>query len=141
METEWHVARARLRDLLQQQPEISHAEAAKAIGYSKGWVRKWRKRIATNPADEGVLCGLSRRPHRSPTRIPQAAEECVVELRTSLAEIYHRTVGARTIFAHLRLVKDLTPLGRTPPQRSGVFYDVANIFTVLVCVYISHWYG
>jgi hypothetical protein len=109
MEIEWHVARARLRELVREQPDISHQAAAQAMGYSKAWVRKWRKRIASSPEDETILHGLSRRPKHSPTRISAAAEEYVVELRTKLADVYHRTVGARTIFAHLCLVKELIP--------------------------------
>ena len=109
MEAEWRVARARLRDLVRANPSISHGRAAGQVGYSVAWVRKWRQRFATARVDDdSVVQSLSRRPNHSPTRISAEAEERVVELRTSLAGVYHRTVGARTIFAYLQLVPALS---------------------------------
>ncbi len=49
METEWRVARARLRDLVREKPQASHRELAEQVGYSIAWVRKWRKRLAQAP--------------------------------------------------------------------------------------------
>jgi transposase InsO family protein len=109
MEAEWRVARARLRDLLREQPGISHGEAAKHIGYSVSWVRKWRKRIGQAEDEEAAITSLSRRPKHSPKRISEAAEERIIGLRTGLAEIYHRTVGPRTISAYLRLLQGQQP--------------------------------
>lgn len=112
MEDEWRVARARLRALVREDPTISHKQAAQVIGYSVGWVRKWRKRFEQVSAqDEQVLQGLSRRPKHSPTRVTREAEERVIHLRTSLAEVYHRPVGARTILAYLHLGGDILKLG------------------------------
>jgi transposase len=89
MEAEWRVARARLRDLLREQPQVSHGEAAKHIGYSVSWVRKWRKRIGQAGDDEAAIEGLLRRPKHNPRRISAVIEERIIGLRTGLAEIYH----------------------------------------------------
>ena len=52
METEWRVARARLRDLLREKTQASHRELAEQLGYSIAWVRKWRKRLGQAPPDD-----------------------------------------------------------------------------------------
>jgi hypothetical protein len=103
METEWRIARAQLRDLLQENAHACHRELAKQLGYSVAWVRKWRKRLAqAPPGDEQVLNGQSHRPKRIPRRVSEAVEERIIELRVTLSEQYNRPVGARTIAAYLR---------------------------------------
>src|SRR5579862_4257615 len=103
METEWRVARARLRDLLRENGQASHQELAEQLGYSVAWVRKWRKRLAQAPPDdEQVLYGQSHRPQHIPRCVSLQIEERIIELRVSLSEQYHRTVGARTIAAYLQ---------------------------------------
>ena len=103
METEWRIARARLRELLQDNDQASHAELAKAIGYSVSWVRKWRKRLAAvGPDDDQVLLGLSHRPQHIVGQVPPAVEERILALRVTLSEQYNRKVGARTIAAYLK---------------------------------------
>lgn len=103
METEWRVARARLRDLLRENARACHRELAEQLGYSVAWVRKWRKRLAqAAPDDEQVLLGQSHRPKHVPGRVTPAVEERIIELRITLSEQYNRTVGARTIAAYLR---------------------------------------
>src|SRR5262245_29979163 len=101
METEWRVARARLRDLLREHGQASHHELAQQLGYSVAWVRKWRARLAQAvPEDEQVLLGQSHRPKHSPRRVSAEVEERIIELRVSLSEQYNRSVGARTIAAY-----------------------------------------
>lgn len=103
METEWRVARARLRDLLGENGQASHRELAEQLGYSVAWVRKWRKRLAQAPPDDKqVLFGQSHRPKHIPRQVSEAVEERIIELRVTLSEKYNRTVGARTIAAYLR---------------------------------------
>ncbi len=103
METEWRVARARLRDLLRENAQASHPELAEQLGYSVSWVRKWRKRLAkAAPEDEQVLHSQSHRPKRIPHRVSELVEERIITLRVSLSEQYHRKVGARTIAAYLK---------------------------------------
>lgn len=103
MDTEWRVARARLRDLLQENAQASHGELADQVGYSVAWVRKWRKRLAhAAPEDDQVLLGQSHRPRRIARRVAEAVEERIIALRVTLSEQYHRVVGARTIAAYLK---------------------------------------
>ncbi len=102
MEADWIVARAQLRAYLSQNPQASHREVAEALGYSRSWVRKWRRRLAgAPPDDEVVLHSRSRRPHTCPRRVAAAVEERVVALRLSLGERFHRKVGGWTILHYL----------------------------------------
>ena len=103
METEWRIARAQLRTLLQDNGQASHRELAEATGYSVSWVRKWRKRLAqAPPGDEQVLNGQSHRPRHMPRQVSVEVEERIIALRVALSEQYHRTVGPRTIAAYLK---------------------------------------
>src|SRR5260221_2509194 len=103
METEWRIARARLRELLQEKGRASHTELAARVGYSVAWVRKWRKWLAqVGPDDEQVLYGQSHRPKHIPRQVSTALEERIIALRVTLSEQYIRKIGARTIAAYLK---------------------------------------
>ena len=85
MDTEWRVARRRLRDLLRENSQASHRELAQQVGYSIAWVRKWRKRLAqAPPGDEQVLLDQSHRPKHIPRLVCEAVEERIIELRVTL---------------------------------------------------------
>ena len=72
MDTEWRVARARLRDLLRENARAGHRELAERLGYSVAWVRKWRRRLAqAAPEDEQVLNSRSHRPKRGRIGYPK----------------------------------------------------------------------
>ncbi len=87
MDTEWRVARARLRDLLREKGQASHRELAELLGYSIGWVRKWRKRLGQAPPDdEQIILGQSHRPKHIPHQVSPAVEERIIERRVTLSE-------------------------------------------------------
>jgi hypothetical protein len=87
METEWRIARAQLRTLLQENGQASHGELAEATGYSVSWVRKWRKRLAqASPGDAQVLNGQSHRPRHMPRQVTGEVEERIIALRVALSE-------------------------------------------------------
>ena len=103
METEWRIARAQLRERLQDHPKSSASELAEQMKYSVSWVHKWRKRLAKVAAeDEQVLNGQSHRPKNPVQRISEAMENRIIGLREALSEQYNRKVGARTIIAYLK---------------------------------------
>ena len=104
METEWRVARVQLGDLLRENAQAHHRELAEQLGYSVGWVRKWRKRLAeAAPNDDQVLYGQSHRPKQLACWVAEAVEERIIARRLTLSEQYHRTVRARPIAAYLKL--------------------------------------
>ena len=106
METEWRVARAQLHELIQENPQIGHEEAAIRLGYSITWVCKWRKRFKDNHIDEMTVNSQPHRPKHIPIKVPVDVEERIVVLRLSLTEQYNRKVGPRTIAAYLKREKD-----------------------------------
>ena len=81
MEEQWVVDRSRLRILLLEHAEWSAAQMAKDLGRSKGWVKKWRKRLRADLADDGLLYSLSRARKRPPEPISQAVVDRILELR------------------------------------------------------------
>src|SRR5215813_15667808 len=83
--------------------QATHQELADGLGYSPDWVRKWRKRIAAaDPNDESVLHCQSHRPKTIPRQVSATMEKRIIDMRQTLSQDYNRTVGPRTIAAHLR---------------------------------------
>ena len=57
MDEQYYLDRAKLRELMTQQPGLTRREQAKAIGRSLSWVKKWVKRLReADPHDERVYC-------------------------------------------------------------------------------------
>jgi hypothetical protein len=56
MNAQWLVDRTRLRSLLKLRPNWSIQDFADALGRSRAWVKKWRKRLLqAAPDDDAVL--------------------------------------------------------------------------------------
>ncbi|MFN8372711.1 MAG: integrase core domain-containing protein [Anaerolineae bacterium] len=108
METEWIIARTRLWQLLQEHPEFTTAELAQQLGYCAAWVRKWRRRLRErDPNDPQRFCSVSRRPQHVQKHVSKVVEERIVHLRHTLATLYNRKVGGKTIAYYLRQQADL----------------------------------
>ena len=120
METEWRIARAQLRELIRENPKISHEEAARQLGYSVTWVSKWQDRFKTSDNEEMVINSLSHRPKHIPIQVPMMVEERIVALRVSLTEQYNRTVGPRTIATYLKQEKEIWP-GPVPSSSATIW--------------------
>ena len=119
MEPEWRIARAQLRELIQENPDMSHEEAARQLRRSVTWVCKWRKRFRNNTAENAV----NSQPHRPkyiPVQVALAVEERIVALRISLSVQYNRQVGPRTIAAYLKREKDSLP-GLVPTSSATIW--------------------
>ena len=74
------------------------AEVARDYGVSPRWVYELCRRF--DAEGEAGLEPRSRRPRRSPQRIPEATEDEIVELRKALAD-QGLDAGAHTIAYHL----------------------------------------
>ena len=121
METEWRVARAHVRDLVQDKPQASHRELADQLGYSMGWVRKWRKRLKqAAPDDDQILLSQSHCPKQMVRRVSAPMEERIIALRIRLSDHYHRQVGSRTIAAYLKRGGPLEN-GVAPPSSTTIW--------------------
>lgn len=127
MEEAWIVERARLRDLLNQDPQPSVAELCAISGRSERWVRKWRKRLAgTRVEDEEALHSQSRSRHTPPRHVEPAVVEVVIELRNTLPRQYHRVVGSKTILYHLHQREDLKAAGYYVPTSTSTIWRILD---------------
>ena len=123
METEWRLARERLRDLLREDAKHSHREVAEQLGYSVTWVRKWRRRLAqAAPEDEQVVHSQSHRPKTIARQVSAQVEERIIALRLTLSEQYNRQVGARTIAAYLQ--RETAQLAGLVPTSSATIWRI-----------------
>jgi transposase InsO family protein len=93
----------------------SRSVVARDYGVSRRWVQILVARYLAE--GEAAFEPRSRRPHSSPRRTSQAAEDAIVALRKSLAEAGH-DAGAETIAWHLR-------------QQAGCAPSVATIWRIL----------
>src|SRR5579864_1944287 len=102
MEAVYYAARANLRRLMQTHPTWTQAQLAQATGMSESWVRKWKKRLASAPAnDEEVLHGLSRAPHHPPPRLDPQVVEQILQMRDEPPEGLGRTPGPKALLYYL----------------------------------------
>ena len=68
MEAQWVADRLHLRSLLTTQPDWTLQDLAEAVGRSRGWVKKWKKRLqAASAKDEQVLHSQSPAPNSHET--------------------------------------------------------------------------
>jgi hypothetical protein len=101
MTLSYDAARANLSHLLQLHPDWSHAEFAAALGYSKEWVKKWRKRLREERAAgvplEQVLQGHSRARKHPPLPTHPLVVEQILSLRDQPPEGLRRVPGQEAI--------------------------------------------
>ncbi len=102
MEAQWLADRTTLRTLLRTHPHWSVRDFAEAIGRSRGWVKKWRKRLrSAPPEDDVVLRSRSRaRKHPPPPFAPQVIDR-ILEIRDHPPDNLQRTPGPKTILYYL----------------------------------------
>jgi transposase len=94
----WLVSMARLVVAAVVGEGRSKSEVARDYGVSRRWVQILVQRFLAE--GEAGLAPRSRRPHRSPQRIPEAFEHEIVAVRKELDELGHDN-GAQTIALHL----------------------------------------
>ena len=103
METEWVIARMELYHLLRQHPDWSTSQLAAEVGYSRSWVKKWRKRIrAAAQVTLDTFRSQSRAPKTRPNTIHQVVRNAILALRDSLQQLYHQRPGSKRILYHLQ---------------------------------------
>ncbi len=105
MTLSYYAARANLSHLLQLHPDWSQTELAAALGYSKAWVKKWRKRLREERAAgvplEQVLQGHSRARKHPPLKTHPLVVEQILSLRDQPPEGLRRVPGQETIRYYL----------------------------------------
>ena len=123
MEVVYYAARANLRRLLGRYPHWTHQEYAQAVGMSRGWVKKWKKRLLeAEPGDEQVLHSRSRARKQPPERISQTVRERIVQLRDEPPEGLRRTPGPKALLYYLP--RDEQVQGERLPRSSRTIYRI-----------------
>jgi len=101
----YYAARANLYHLWQLHPEWEHAALAAAIGSSKGWVKKWLKRLREEQAAgvplADILSGHSRAREHPPVKTAALVVEQVLAIRDQPPEGLRRVPGQQAIRYYL----------------------------------------
>ena len=119
MEVVYYAARANLRRLRHEHPTWTHQQYAQAVGMSRGWVKKWIKRLAAASAEEeAVLHSQSRARKHPPERLSQVVVDRIVELRDQPPEGLGRTPGPKALLYSLPRDAHLLAAGQRLPRSS-----------------------
>ena len=101
----YYAARANLYHLWQLHPEWEHAALAAAIGSSKGWVKKWLKRLREEQAAgvplADILSGHARARKHPPVKTAALVVEQVLAIRDQPPEGLRRVPGQQAIRYYL----------------------------------------
>ncbi len=101
MTTSYYADRANLFRLERLHPSWTHQQLADALGRSRDWVKKWRKRLreelASSQLLEQVLGGHSRARKHPPSATDPRVEQRILAIRDEPPEGLHRTPGPEAI--------------------------------------------
>ena len=123
MEAVYYAARANLRRVLTQHPTWTRQHYAQAVGMSKGWVKKWSKRLReASPEDEAVLHSQSRARKHPPERISEVVVDRLLEMRDQPPEGLGRTPGPKALLYYLPRDAELAARGERLPRSSRTIY-------------------
>jgi len=123
MEEQWIVDRAKLRQLMLEEPHWTNQQYADACGHCKSWVKKWKKRLRGTALDaESVLHSQSRARRTPPEPYHPDVIERILELRDHPPVDVPRKIGPRTILYYLHHDEVLTTkLYRLPHSTSTIW--------------------
>ena len=123
MEAVYYAARANLRRLMHLHPQWTHSQYAQALGMSRGWVKKWKKRLQeAEPEDEQVLSSRSRARMHPPERISQVVVDRILQMRDEPPEGLRRTPGPKALLYYLP--RDEQIQGERLPRSSRTIYRI-----------------
>jgi hypothetical protein len=123
MEAVYYAARANLRRLLTQHPTWTRQHYAQAVGMSKGWIKKWIKRLReASPDDEAILHSRSRARKHPPERISEVVVDHLLEMRDQPPEGLGRTPGPKALLYYLPRDAELAARGERLPRSSRTIY-------------------
>jgi len=98
MNAQWVVDRRRLRDVLNLRPDWTLQDFADALGRSRAWVKKWRKRLRQAPPDDdAVLQGQPCARRTPPPRLAQVVIDRILAIRDTPPQGLNRTPGPKAI--------------------------------------------
>jgi hypothetical protein len=125
MEAQWVADRLHLRNLLTTQPDWTLQDLAEALGRSRGWVKKWKKRLhAAPPQDEQVLHSQSRaRKHPPPCLSPLVVDH-ILAIRDAPPQNLKRIPGPRAIRYYLEQEATTTRPGLRLPRSTRTIWRI-----------------
>jgi transposase InsO family protein len=127
MEEQWVVDRCKLRAVWLEHPEWSKQQLAQAVGHSKFWVKKWRRRLRNRPLeDQEVLLGQSRARKRPPPGVAAEVVTRILAIRDEPAPKLGRTPGPVTILYYLQKDQMLTELGYQLPRSTPTIWKILD---------------
>ena len=98
MNAQWLVDRRRLRSLSTLRPDWSIQDFADALGRSRAWVKKWRKRLQqAAPDDDAVLQSPPCARHTPPPRLAQVVLDRILDIRDHPPQGLNRIPGPKAI--------------------------------------------
>ncbi|KAB2866658.1 MAG: transposase [Anaerolineae bacterium] len=127
MEEAWIRDRSRLRMLLQAHPTWSVRQYAEAVGRSRKWVQKWKKRLnATDPSDTQILMSQSRARKTRPEPYHPAVIARILELRDEPPPSTPRRLGAPAILYYLHQDKALQTQHLRLPRSTSTIWKILD---------------
>ncbi len=125
MEAQWLADRTTLRTLLRTQPQWTVRDFAEAIGRSRSWIKKWRKRLGATPSeDDTVLHSHSRAPKHPPPPLDQRVIDRILEIRDQPPANLHRIPGPKAILYFLGQDSELQALGLRLPRSTRTVWQI-----------------
>jgi len=125
MNAEWMVDRRRLRSLLRARPDWSLQDLADAVGRSRSWVKKWRKRLReAGPDDDTVLQGRASARHTPPPRLSQVVIERILAIRDHPPHGLNRIPGPKAILYYLQQEATTSLQGERLPRSSRTIWRI-----------------
>lgn len=123
MEAVYYAARANLRRLMRVHPHWTHQQYAQAVDMSRGWVKKWKKRLQeADPENEQVLHSRSRARTHPPERLSQRVVDRILQMRDEPPEGLRRTPGPKALLYYLP--RDEQVQGERLPRSSRTIYRI-----------------
>jgi hypothetical protein len=125
MEEQWVIDRAKLRQLLHEQPNGSVQQYAQTVGRSRKWVQKWKHRLqGTRLDDDGVLHSWSRARRRRPEPYHPEVIARILELRDNPPDTVPRKLGAPAIRYFLHQDAQLQAKGYRLPRSTCTIHKI-----------------
>ena len=125
MEAHWLADRTTLRTLLQTHPQWTTRDFAAAIGRSRGWVKKWRRRLRTAPPDDAtILHSRSRARKHPPPPLDMRVIDRILEIRDQPPANLHRIPGPKAILYFLGQDADLQGRGLRLPRSTRTIWQI-----------------
>jgi hypothetical protein len=126
MEEAFYASRVQLQQLLREYPYWTKQQLVEATGRSIGWVKKWKKRILAAPDDPQILCGRSRRPHKTPEPIHLQVVKRILEIRDHPPDHLQRTPGPLAIIYFLHQDEALKARGYHLPTSTSTIWRILD---------------